>query len=171
MAQPRCMPPSAAQASLRADPQYLDLLAAQSGWPLLYAMSRPVAGRGPCSGLPVQGRVAQAAGPDAVAALNHLLPQNYRMAKRASQNRPQTELVNSAPYAALGRGVANHVDTSSALLLGARAPREASRAALAERRWDNMDFVAVPADLRRLPAEMRFGEMTRVGPAYAQPHE
>lgn len=163
------MPASAAQTSLRTDPQYTDLLAAQSAWPMQYAMSRPnpVDSRA----RPMQGLVASAMGPQDIAAYNTLLPQAYRVSKRASQNRPQTELVNTAPYVALGRGIANNVDASTALQQGNRTMRDASRASLAERTWDRMDFVTMPSELRRLPDDLRFGEMTRVGPSYAQPHE
>lgn len=169
MAQPSTMP-SAAQASLRADRAYIDLLAAQSAWPMQYVMSRPNAVD--ARALPVQGLVSTAVAPQLVDDFNQLLPQNYRVAKRASQNRPQTELVNTAPYAALGRGVANHVDTNTALLHGERTLRTASRATTGERAWDRRDFVAVPPELQRLPQDrLRFGEMTRVGPAYAQPYD
>lgn len=164
------MPPPAAQASLRADAQYISMLAAQSAWPMQYAMSRPapVAARSHVvQGLPTIGVAS-----DAVGAYNSLLPANYRMAKRASQNRLQTELVGTSPYMALGRGIANHVDTNTALLQGTREGRDASRATAGERTWDRRDFVAVPSDLRLLPQdELRFGAMTRVGPAYAQPHD
>ena len=170
MAQPLSMPPAAAQASLRADAKYLDLLGAQSAWPAQYAMSRPNAVQ--ARSQPRLGLVAGAVGPQSVDTYNTLLPQAYRVAKRASQNRLQTELVNTAPYVAVGRGVANHVDSSSALLLGRGSARgDASRATLAEGTWDRRDFVALPSELRRLPVEMRFGEMTRVGPSYAQPHD
>lgn len=161
--------PQASQASLRADPNYVQLLAAESAWPYQYAMSRPnpVSARA----FPVQGLIRSGVGPGTVDVYSTLLPAHYRVAKRASQNRLQTELVGRAPYTALGRGLAYHVDTNSKLVQGNSTPRDTSRAQLSESTWDRRQFVTMPADLRDLPHELRFGEMTRTAPSYAQPHD
>lgn len=161
--------PQASQASLRADQNYINLLAAESGWPFQYNMSRP----NPTTSraFPVQGLVRSSVGPSDINTYNGLLPVHYRVAKRASQNRPQTELVGRAPYTALGRGLAYHVDDNSALMHGNSTSRDTSRAQLSESTWDRRQFVAMPSDLADLPTELRFGEMTRTGPSYAQPHD
>lgn len=169
-AAPIPMPPTAAQASLRTDAQYISLLAAQSTWPAQYVMSTPVPAH-PLS-QPRMGLAKAAVEPEAVDAYNQLLPRANRMLHRASQERPQTELVNTAAYVALGRGVANHVDDSTALLLGNRVPRDAARAELAERRWDRFDYLTLPAELRTLPGtDLRLPPGTRVSPTYAQPYD
>jgi hypothetical protein len=159
--------PTASQVSLRADPAYLRLLEAESTWPLKYVFSQPnpVSARA----FPIQGLTASFVGGPRVKAYNQLIPKQQRGTERASQARLQTELFGRAPYTATGRGILNHVDINSAVLQGNPVPRNASRT-LAERAWNRADFVTVPSELRTLPVETRFGQMTRVAPEYMQPH-
>lgn len=161
------MLPNASQAALRADPSYIGLLEAESTWAAKYNFSRPnpTAPRR----FPIQGMHRPSFGPTEVDAYNALLPQNFRVQTRAAHNRPQTELFGRAPYVALGRGVLNHVDTSTLLKHG--NPIIDRTRQLSERQWDRASFVTVPKELRDLPHESRLGELTRVGPEYAQPHD
>lgn len=160
--------PSASQVSLRADPDYIALLSAESTWPFKYRMGsiNPTAPRAH----PIQGLNAPAVGPGQIDAYNRLLPVNFRMDVRSSQHRPQTQLFGTAPYIALGRGVMHHVDTNSMLQQGNPLFDRGNRT-VTERRFDTMDFVTIPEDLRQLP-ELRKGQMTRMGPQYIrQPHD
>lgn len=172
MSQPCVAPqmyiPPASQAALRADRDYLALLEAQSTWPFKYNFTRtnPWTPRA----YPVQGLSRSAWGPGQVDAFNSLLPANYRVKHRASQNKPQTELFGTAPYIALGRGIMYHVDVSSMLLQGNMVQERGSRI-LTERQFDRKQFITVPDTLRNLPVDMRRGEATRSGPEYMQPHD
>lgn len=161
---------SAQATSLRTDHAYTQLLEAQSVWPFLYNFARtnPVNSRP----RPIQGLWSQGVPPAEVPQYNRLLPAHFRIKHRASQNRPQTELFGTAPYRALGRGTARHIDASSALLLGGDwGALKGSRSATTERQFDRSYFVTIPADLRRLETELRYGVTTRMSPSYAQPHE
>ena len=160
-------PPPATQAALRADPAYLGLLEAESTWALKYNFSRP----NPAAPrrLPIQGLNNPAPGPSQIDALNTLLPINYRVQTRAAHDRPQTELFGRAPYVALGRGVLNHVDTSTQLQQGNPAIDRTRQ--LSERQWYRADFVSPPKELTQLPFETRKSAMTRVAPDYAQPRD
>ncbi len=165
---PKMYIPPAAQAALRADPDYLRMLEAESTWAFKYHLTRtnPWTPRA----FPVQGLAHQGVGPSQVDAYNSLLPANYRVKHRASQNRPQTELFGTAPYTALGRGPLRYTDTSTLLQQGSWVPSRGSRA-VAEVDFNRFDFVNVPRELTALPHELRYGAMTRVGPAYLQPHD
>lgn len=162
------MMPTAAQASLRADRDYLALLEAQSTWPTRYHFARinPTAP----SAFPIQGLNAPHMGPPQIPHFNKLLPANFRVDVRSSQHRLQTELFGRAPYIALGRGIMNHVDTNTMLQQGNPIFERGNRV-LAEKPWDRRDFVTMPADLKNLPVETRKGALTRVGPQYLQPHD
>lgn len=155
--------PNASQAGLRADRDYLALLEAESTWPTRYMLSRPQ----PLHPrqYPIQGLNNPAIGPGQVDAYNTLLPTHFRVQTRASQNRPQTELFGTAPYLALGRGVAQHVDVSTMLLQGNPLFDRGNRV-LEERAWPREQFVTVPAELRDLPVDTRLGEFTRSAPEY-----
>lgn len=163
--------PEASQTSLRADRDYIEMLAAQSSWPHKYVFSRP----NPCTPrvFPIQGLRAPAIGGDTVDGYNALLSAHYRVANRASQNRPATELFGTAPYTAVGRGMARHVDASTALQFGHTVNRGTSRTQLAENQFNNnFEYIEVPSILRDLPGgDIRIGAMTRVGPSYAQPYD
>jgi hypothetical protein len=161
---------SAQATSLRTDSAYTQLLEAQSVWPFLYHFARtnPVNSRP----RPIQGLWSQGVPPADVPQFNRLLPSHFRVKHRASQNRPQTELFGTAPYRALGRGTARHVDASSALLVGGDwAANKGSRSAATEAHFDRSYFVSIPVPLRRLETELRYGASTRMSPAYAQPHD
>lgn len=155
--------------TLRADKAYIDLLEAESTWPFKYVFSRtnPVnPRRNPMWGLNDQGVPI-----GGVAVYNRLLPANYRMQVRAAHNRPQTELFGTAPYIALGRGPLRYPDTSSLLQQGNWVPGRGSRT-LSEVDYNRFDFVTLPKGLtEQTGADLRYGAMTRVGPAYMQPHE
>lgn len=172
MSQPCVAPqmyiPPAAQAALRADPDYLRLLEAESTWAFKYHLTRtnPWTPRA----FPVQGLNNPAMGPGQVDAYNSLLPSHYRVKHRASQNRPQTELFGTAPYIALGRGIMHHVDVNSMLQQG-HWTQDRGQRVLMEREFDRKHFVSIPAALRNLPFETRKGEGTRVSPEYLQPHD
>lgn len=155
--------PNAAQAGLRADRDYLALLEAESTWPTRYVLSAPQPLQ--VRRYPIQGLNRPAIGPEQIDAFNSLLPVNFRVQTRASQNRPQTELFGTAPYLALGRGVAQHVDVSTALLQGNPLFDRGNRV-LEERPWPREQFVTVPAELRDLPVDTRLGEVTRLAPEY-----
>lgn len=153
--------------TLRADRQYIDLLEAESTWPFKYVFSRtnPVNPRvnpmwADVPGVPIGG----------VDAYNSLLPANYRMQIRASQNRPQTELFGTAPYIALGRGPLKYTDTQSSLQQSNWVAGKGSRM-INEIDLYRYDFVTLPPDLVNIPFDSRLGQMTRAGPAYMQPHE
>jgi hypothetical protein len=160
--------PRTSQASLRNDLGYVGLLEAESTWPMKYNFSRPnpVTRRAH----PIQGLRSAWVGAGQVQVFNKLIPRQQRVAMRASQHRPQTQLFGTAPYTALGRGVMNHVDVNSALKLSNRVPRKPTRTVM-EREWDRRHFVAIPEELRALPVDPRLGEGTRVGPEYMQPHQ
>lgn len=154
--------------TLRADRQYIDLLEAESTWPFKYVFSRPN---------PVDPRRAPMwAGTPGVpgrqmGTYNTLLPTNFRIQTRASQNRPQTELFGTAPYIALGRGPLKYTDTSTRLQQSNWAPGRGSRGTVTEARVDRFDFVTLPQEVTTLPFDSRLGQLTRVGPAYMQPHD
>ena len=161
--------PNALQAGLRADRDYLSLLEAESMWPTRYVLAapQPLHPRQ----YPIQGLNRPAIGPAQVDAYNALLPAHFRVHTRASQNRPQTELFGTAPYLALGRGVAQHVDVSTMLQQGNPLFDRGNRV-LEERPWPREQFVTVPAELRDLPNDTRLGEWTRMNAEYQkQPHD
>lgn len=163
--------PQASQTSLRADSAYIEMLAAQSTWPSKYVFSVPT----PCTPLafPIQGLRAPKVGSDTVVQYNELLPAHFRVKTRASQNRPSTELFGTSAYTAVGRGLANHVDASTALRHSHPIRHGTSRAYLSElTRNSNFLYVDVPEQLRALPGQdLRIGATTRVGPSYAQPRD
>lgn len=153
--------------TLRADKAYIDLLEAESTWPFKYVFSRtnPIEPqRNPMwadvPGVPGRG----------IPVYNKLLPTNFRMQTRASQNRPQTELFGTAPYTALGRGPLKYPDVSSLLQQSNWVAGRGSRT-VTEADMHRFDFVSVPKELSALPFESRYGKMTRTGPAYMQPHD
>ena len=157
----------ARETTLRADKAYIDLLEAESTWAFKYNFSRTNAVNprmntmwSAVPGVPINN----------VRTYNTLLPTNFRMQTRASQNRPQTELFGTAPYIALGRGQLKYTDTSSSLQQSNRVTGRGSRT-LTEIDMNRYDFVSVPKDLTNLPFETRYGSMTRVGPSYMQPHD
>jgi hypothetical protein len=152
--------------TLRADRAYIDLLEAESTWAFKYNLSRtnPVDPRA----LPMW---AKTPGVLNVNGYNSLLPINFRMQTRASQNRPQTQLFGTAPYTALGRGLLHHVDTNSQLQQSNWVAARGSRQGTTEAELRRFDFVTLPRELTTMPFESRYGAMTRVGPAYAQPHD
>lgn len=154
--------------TLRADKAYIDLLEAESTWPSKYVFSRtnPVNSRqNPMWGLTDHGVPGARIG-----TYNKLLPTNFRMQVRAAQNKPQTELFGTAPYIALGRGVLRHTDTSSLLQQSNWVERRGSRS-IAEIDYNRFEYVSIPKNLSALAPELRFGAMTRVAPAYLQPHD
>lgn len=152
--------------TLRADKAYIDLLEAESTWPYKYVVSRtnPVAPRA----YPMWGLWNQGVNTADVKTYNDLLPTNYRMQVRASQNKPQTELFGTAPYTALGRGLLRFTDTSSLLQQSNWVSGRGSRIA-GELPWDRLQFVDIPEDLKAQRVEMRYGQTTRIGPAYMRP--
>ncbi len=157
----------ARETTLRADKAYIDLLEAESTWPFKYVFSRTHAVNPRMNamwagvpGVPIQN----------MGAYNTLLPTHFRVQTRASQNRPQTELFGTAPYIALGRGPLKYTDTSSLLQQSNRVTGRGSRT-VTEIDMNRYDFVSVPKDLTALPFETRYGRLTRVGPAYMQPHD
>lgn len=160
-------PPPSSQAALRADPSYIGLLEAESTWAAQYNFSRPnpMAPRR----FPIQGLTNSAPGPSQIDAYTTLLPVHYRVQNRASHDRPQTELFGRAPYVALGRGVLNHVDTSTQLAHG--NPIIDRTRQLSERQWYRAPFVSLPKELVQLPHDTRMGKTTRVAPDYPQPRD
>lgn len=158
---------SARDTTLRADKAYIDLMEAESTWAFKYVFTNtnPVDPRRDAMWADVPG-----VAPAAIPVFNRLLPENYRMKHRASQNRPRTELFGTAPYRGLGRGVLDHVDVSTQLQQGNWVPEKGSRI-LTEIELNRREFVTIPADLRELPFESRYGAMTRAAPAYMQPHQ
>lgn len=152
--------------TLRADKAYIDLLEAESTWPFKYVLSRtqPVAPRA----FPMWGLHDQGVPTGDVKTYNTLLPRNYRMQVRASQNKPQTELFGTAPYTALGRGLLRFTDTNSLLQQGNWVTGRGARI-LGELPWDRNQFVHIPEALQNLPVETRKGAGTRIGPSYMRP--
>lgn len=160
---------SAAHAGLRADPAYLNLLEAESTWALKYNLTRT----NPCTPMahPVRGLNQPGMGPSQVEVFNRLLPQHFRVAHRASQNRLHTELFGPAPYTALGRGLVHHVDASNRLRYAESMHERGSKVHTMERQLNRFDAVELPQELRRLPFDSRMGAATRMGPEYLQPHD
>jgi len=160
---------SARETTLRADRAYIQLLEAESTWPNKYVFSRtnPVNPRTNPMWADVPGVPGAA-----VDAYNRLLPINFRMQTRSSQNKPQTQLFGRAPFIARGKGELRYTDTSTMLQQSNWVPGRGSRK-LTEMNVDRNDFVTIPRDLATLPFESRLGQMTRTGPSYMQrqPHE
>lgn len=159
---------SASQTTLRADKAYIDLLEAESTWPMkyLFGQTNPVRPRD----RPIQGSHTPGVGGCQADVYSSLLPTNFRMQVRASQNRLQTELFGTAPFLGLGQGVLKNTDTSSMLMQGTRVSERGARV-LMERNYGRLGFVTVPAELRDLPHELRYGALTRVSASYLQPHD
>lgn len=155
--------------TLRADKAYIDLLEAQSTWAHKYVFTQtnPVNARQqPMWGLHDQGVPGAQ-----MATYNNLLPTNFRMQVRSAHNKPQTELFGTAPYMALGRGELRHTDTATKLRQSNWVPVRGSRM-LSELNYDRFDFVTLPRELLAgAPTDLRYGALTRVGPAYMQPHD
>jgi hypothetical protein len=154
--------PTAAQAALESDPAYIRMLEARSTWPYKYNMefTQPR-----CVGTPIWGLNAPHVGTKQVDTYNKLLPRHMRVHLRASHNRPQAELYGTAPYMAIGRGSLLYPDIDNSLRNGNWVPSERNRI-LSETHYDRRDFIRIPRELRDLPFESRFGQMTRVGPEY-----
>lgn len=154
----------ASDASLGADPAYVRLLEAESTWPNKYRFAQPNPSdprRFPMWGLPAQGTPTCC-----IADFNRLLPANFRVATRASQNRLQTPLYGRAPYRLVGRGDLLFTDVSTQLQQGLYDPNRGSRVGVEEASLDRFDFVDVPRDLRDLPWDTRKGSSTRRSPEY-----
>lgn len=160
--------PNTRSTTLKADKAYIDLLEAESTWAMKYVFSNtnPLEPRQH----PIMGLNAPNTGGCQMKQYNSMLPRNFRMQTRASQNRLHTELFGTAPYMALGRGVLKHVDVSTMLQQGNWVPEGPSRT-LMESKWDRNQFVTIPKELKQLKPELRYGSMTRVGPSYMQPHD
>ena len=157
---------NARDTTLRADKAYLDLLEAQSTWASKYVFTRP----NPVNPQAVPMWASVPGYGHQVAAYNRMLPAHSRVEVRASESRPQTQLYGTAPYRAQGRGTLLHTDVSTTMMHGNWITSKGSRV-LTELPLDRYDFITIPEDLKRLPFESRFGQITRVGPAYAQPHD
>lgn len=157
---------SPANTLLSADLSYQRLLEYESTFANAYHMARPLPRATPP---PEPCRLTADRFPDnvhvgasQVDAWNSLLAQHTRVATRASQNRPQTELFGTSPYVALGRGTLRNVDTSNALHYPNPVTRRVGRR-LAETYVGRFDFV----DACPVVDANREGRMTRVGPQYA----
>ena len=159
---------SASATTLRADADYIRLLEAESTWPALYRFARPNAVQARTH--PIQGLHWLGVPACGVDVYSRLLPRHFRVHTRAAQNRPQTELYGTAPYVALGRGGLMHVDTETRLQHGDWVQGKGSRS-VSELDFDRFDFVTLPGELKKLNPEMRYGQITRVGPSYMQPRD
>lgn len=157
---------TARETTLRADKAYIDLMEAESTFPLRYVFNntQPVNPRRTPMWADVPGVPACA-----IDTYTKLLPYHYRLQHRASQNRPQTELFGRAPYRAQGRGDLEHIDASNRMRFANRIPDRASRIFTEEVELDRFEFVTVPKLLRDLPFDSRMGRMTRSAPGYVQP--
>ena len=159
---------SASSTALRTDKAYVDLLEAQSTWPFHYVFARPNPVNSRAQ--PMWGLQDAGVPPQAIDSMNALLPANFRVQTRASQNRPQTELFGTSPFLARGAGVLKTPDVSSQLLEGTYTSQRGSRS-IAELPFDRQDFVAVPPALAGEGPEVRYGALTRVAPSYMQPRD
>lgn len=157
-----------------ADPQYINMRAAESGFAYNYAMSipQPVNPRAHPLG-PIWNENKSGVPRCAIDVSSRLRGEFYRVRTLSAHVHPTGGLPGSrAPYTMLGRGELYNTDVSTMLRNKAFQDRSTAKAKIAETRWAQSGFAEVPAPLRNLDGQtLRKGEVTRVAPEWMQPHD